>query len=57
MEEVFHSGAYKRLGDAQKDVADAIISFLDGQNNERAREILHALLNEINYFSVIKASK
>jgi hypothetical protein len=48
-----HSSIYERLSENEKNIADAIISFLDGQNTRSIEIILLALSEEIKYQSKI----
>lgn len=54
MEEKQHSYPYSQLSEEQKNLADAIISFLNGQNTASIEQILLALKQEIKFFSEIK---
>lgn len=49
-----NSPQYNRLSEDQKNIADAIISFLNGINTKSAERILNALLEEITYNSEIR---
>jgi hypothetical protein len=50
-----HSPSYNRLKPEQKEIADTILSFLNGQNTKSAERILSALIEEITFYSEIKS--
>lgn len=54
-EQIQHSFAYQCLSETQKEKADTILGFLNGENMKSMEDILLALTMEIRHFSVIKS--
>jgi|GEM_PF-3057733 len=52
-EEDKHSRYFNKLSAEDKQIADAIMSYLNGMNTERANEILHAVGYEVTMHSTI----
>lgn len=48
-----HGGQYERLPQEDKELADAILGYLNGCNNKKAERILYAIIEEIGYHSTI----